>query len=749
MRILHVLNHMKDVGNGIVNVATDLAYSQCGTHDVAVASSGGAFATLVESNGGKHFHFDQRRTPANLARAAVRYVRIVREFRPDVVHVHMMTAMVFAKIFKPFFRYRIVSTVHNEFQRSAVLMILADRVVGNSVAVSNAMIRRGARREHVRTVLNGPIDSPRRAARDAYVPEVLRRPAIVSVGGLYERKGFDEVIAAFAELARTRPTIHLYIVGEGPDRPRFEAAAAASGCGERIHFVGFQRDPMPYMLGADIFVLASRKDPAPLAVSEARDAGCAIVASDVDGIPELLVRGVAGQLVPPRDPVALAAALAPLLDDPRELARWRARARAGAEMLSVARVVREMDEIYADAIARPDRAARDLVMTFDFPPSHGGIQQYVTQLWETGAPGKVVFVAPSVPGAAKADERIGARVVRVWRNRGVRKIGMYVGFAASILRFAARRNVVHLAHVGLSFSALPFARLLRGRLVVYTHALELTHRKTAPFTRRLLRVASRVVVVSEYTRALAVAAGAPPERIVKISPGGDDLCRTYPNASGEAFRARHAVAADTFVLLSVGRVSSSNRTKGFDRAIEVAEALRAREIAFRWFAVGSGDELEAMRRTVRERGLEASFEFLGGIGDADLADAYAASDVFCLFSREEQRDGIRLAEGYGIVYVQAASFGIPSVGLRAGGVPDSVVDGETGVLVERDDPTTLADAVAALLADPERRARLGEAGRARALGEASWGSARERMRELLISLERERVTGLRETRRSS
>ena len=115
-------------------------------------------------------------------------------------------------------------------------------------------------------------------------------------------------------------------------------------------FAGAVEDPHPYLLGADIFVLPSHADPAPLVLSEAREAGCAVVATAVDGIPELLESGAAGLLVPPRDPGQLAATLLKLLNDPAELAAWRRNSGIDLDRLGIERVARDTLAVYAECV---------------------------------------------------------------------------------------------------------------------------------------------------------------------------------------------------------------------------------------------------------------------------------------------------------------------------------------------------------------------------------------------------------------
>ena len=366
MRILHIINHIQNVGNGIVNVAIDLACLQSKYgHTVAVVSDGGEYEKLLAFYDVRHWRLSQTREPLNILKAAWRYQQIVQEFQPDIVHAHMMTGVVLAGMFKKHCKYTLVSTVHNEFQRSAVLMGLADRVIAVSHAVANSMVRRGIPKEKLRVVSNGTLDSPRHRSIKDYQPLPLQRPAITTVAGMYSRKGIIDLITAFIKVAEKFPHAHLYLVGDGPDRTMFEAMVQKTAYGDRIHFEGFQPEPQRYMLSTDIFVLASHCESFGLVLTEAREAGCAIIASDVDGIPETLDNRQAGILVPPQDSQTLATALTQLLRDSVQLHKWKCRAQENLQRFSAARVTAETLAVYDELATNyrvPEVLARQEVL---------------------------------------------------------------------------------------------------------------------------------------------------------------------------------------------------------------------------------------------------------------------------------------------------------------------------------------------------------------------------------------------------
>lgn len=318
MRILHILNHVQDIGNGIVNVCVDLACIQAKNgHDVSVVSGGGEFESLLSRYNVSHYTLDQSRTLSNMPRAFLKYVKILSVVKPDVVHAHMMTGVVLSKAINSLngHQFRLVGTVHNEFQRSAIAMGLADRVIAVSEAVSRSMEKRGIPSRKLAVVLNGTIGTPRRHEMKNEICNDVYSPRLVTVAGMYERKGIQDLLESFDLLADEFPTLHLYLVGDGPDRARFEELALTLKRTQRIHFEGFKSNPSIYLEEANVFVLASHKEPCALVLIEAREAGIPIVATAVDGNPELLDRGNAGLLVPPSMPTIMAQAIRSILLD--------------------------------------------------------------------------------------------------------------------------------------------------------------------------------------------------------------------------------------------------------------------------------------------------------------------------------------------------------------------------------------------------------------------------------------------------
>lgn len=356
MRILHVLNHSQRL-NGNVHAAIDLACAQARLgHSVTLCSGGGSFDDLLRAHDIDVVRVDQRRRPLTLARALLALDRHVRA--ADIVHAHMMTSAVLAWPICLLRSVPLVTTVHNAFERSAIAMGVGRRVIAVSAAVGRSMARRGIPARRLRVVLNGTIGSARldpepgrpADALDPAFPAKPSGPNLLFIGGLHPRKGVADLLHAFERVHAGNPRSRLTLVGEGPFEAVYRAQAAAMACASAVTFAGGQSDPRPFLAAADIFILPSLADPAPLVLSEARASGCAVVATAVDGIPELLEDGRAGILVPPSDPVRLGDALLSLVNDPGELALWRRNSQHNIAHLGISRVARETLAIYAECV---------------------------------------------------------------------------------------------------------------------------------------------------------------------------------------------------------------------------------------------------------------------------------------------------------------------------------------------------------------------------------------------------------------
>ncbi len=217
--------------------------------------------------------------------------------------------------------------------------------------------------------------------------------------------------------------------------------------------------------------------------------------------------------------------------------------------------------------------------------------------------------------------------------------------------------------------------------------------------------AAVVVAISRWTADLALDVLAMLDLRVPVEsvPLGTTPGHFRPGVDTSAVRAKYGLNGGPW-LLTVARLEWH---KGIDTTMKALAAVRAAHPGTRYAIVGTGHRLAQFEQLRDELGLGDAVRFLGGISDAELPAIYNAVDLYVGASRRVEG----LAEGFGISLVEASACGLAVVGGRSGGVPDAVCDGETGILVDPDDPTAVAAGINELLANPERRKQLGAAGR--------------------------------------
>lgn len=360
MKIVHVANEVVSTGNGIVNSAVDLACLQAEAgHDVSFISSGGGYVNFLSRHNVRHYQEYLYPKPIlKLAKSVPAIRKILLSIKPDIVHAHMMMPAIlmrFGRDFAGFGNFGLVTTVHNEWRLGANLMSAGDRVIVLSEKGKEAFQGRGFPDRKLRVVRHGILQSPRRREEIDFEPEIggeIQKPMIVSMAGMYKRKGIGDLICAFGQVADEFPTASLHLLGWGPDLEYFQQLASSVNGAERIHFRGFVAKPHLVLRDAAVFVLASHTEAFSLAIAEAREAGCAIIATEVGGVPELLEHGRAGILVPPHNPNCLAQSLRHLLRDPVELEAWRSAARSNLGWLSSARMNDETLDVYSSLLPR-------------------------------------------------------------------------------------------------------------------------------------------------------------------------------------------------------------------------------------------------------------------------------------------------------------------------------------------------------------------------------------------------------------
>ena len=241
----------------------------------------------------------------------------------------------------------------------------------------------------------------------------------------------------------------------------------------------------------------------------------------------------------------------------------------------------------------------------------------------------------------------------------------------------------HLHQLSIAWLARVLHRRLKYCLVA--HGIEVW-RPYSLLERRALRGAERILCVSEFTRhqLLRFCPGLAPERLVVVPNTLDP--HFAPELNDRLSQAPFALPR----ILTVGRLSSADTYKGFDTLVEAMPLVRKVYPTARLRLVGKGDDLPRLTALAEHLGVAGSVDFLGPLSDEALRAEYAACDLFALPSRKE---------GFGLVFLEAMTYGKPCLGARAGGTPEVIHDA-VGALAEYGNIPDLAAAVADLVRHP-------------------------------------------------
>lgn len=375
--------------------------------------------------------------------------------------------------------------------------------------------------------------------------------------------------------------------------------------------------------------------------------------------------------------------------------------------------------------------SRVLLVTNDFPPRPGGIQSYleelVTRLAATGSHAVTVY-APQWKGADAFDAR--AAGYQVVRHPGTL---MLPGPAveARMRRLVAEHGIDTVwfgAAAPLALLARRARRAGASRVLASTHGHEVGW-SMLPVARSVLRRIGEdtdvVTFVSRYTRArFAPAFG--PAAALEYLPPGVDTDRFRPDAASRAeLRARYRLGQRPTVVC----LSRLVPRKGQDMLIRALPAIRRRVDGAALVIAGGGPYLASLRQLAQRCGVSEHVTFTGGVPAAELPAHHAMADVFAMPCRTR---GAGLdVEGLGIVFLEASATGVPVIAGCSGGAPETVRHNETGIVVDGRSEQQVADAVTELLADPDRAAAMGAAGRAWATAQWRWDTLAARLAELL------------------
>ncbi|MBW8886898.1 MAG: glycosyltransferase family 4 protein [Fibrobacteres bacterium] len=365
-----------------------------------------------------------------------------------------------------------------------------------------------------------------------------------------------------------------------------------------------------------------------------------------------------------------------------------------------------------------------LIVSQDFPPEEGGIQTYVLELARRfiARGHDVRVICPGLPDAPaplpglKEVVRLRIGSSFLW-SRLLTYLPGYLRSRPSLSR------ILYAQWQGAAGAFLCPKGVRKEYALV--HGRELLTSVFGPLQPGLMRKAfarlDGAFPNSNEVLRLTRAHARPGCPLHLIHPGVDP--QAFRPVDAAFLRARYGLG-DAPVIVSLGRMVAR---KNLRMLIESLPAVRRAWPGTRLLLGGTGPERESLMARAGElelaTGPEAAVLFPGRIADGEMAAHYSLADVFCLPSLASPKD----VEGFGIVYLEAGACEVPVVGGRAGGVPDAVADGETGLLIDPASRGELEGALIALLSDRERRRAMGRRARERILKDFTWDACADRM----------------------
>ncbi|MGZ8715258.1 MAG: glycosyltransferase family 4 protein [Mycobacterium sp.] len=374
--------------------------------------------------------------------------------------------------------------------------------------------------------------------------------------------------------------------------------------------------------------------------------------------------------------------------------------------------------------------SRVLLVTNDFPPRRGGIQSYlqelVVHLADTRAHTLTVY-APKWKGSDEFDRAAAYEVVRHPTTLMLPEPSV-----AKRMRRLIERHSADTVWFGAAAPLALMAPLARdagaGRVIASTHGHEVGWSMLPLARTALRRIGSgtdAVTYISSYTRRRFASAFGPRAALEHL-PAGVDTERFAPDEVARAeLRARYRLG-DRPVVVCLSRLVPR---KGQDMLIRALPAIRQRVSDAALVIVGGGPYGTSLRRLANDFGVSDHVVFTDAVPGDELPAHHAMADVFAMPCRTR---GAGLdVEGLGIVYLEASASGVPVVAGRSGGAPETVLDDQTGLVVDGWDVGAIAATVSDLLADPARAARMGAAGRRWVVDNWQWKDQAAKLADLL------------------
>lgn len=369
-----------------------------------------------------------------------------------------------------------------------------------------------------------------------------------------------------------------------------------------------------------------------------------------------------------------------------------------------------------------------LVITNDFPPRIGGIQNFLYELLKGFDPQQVVVFCSSWRKSREFDLAQNYKIIRI-RSSILLPTKKHTKQAVKIAQTYQCDRVLFGASAPLGLMALELKKAGVKKTVSLTHGHEAGWSEIIFLRQILKRIFKHLDVITylgDYSKKHLASLIPPTAKFVKLTPGVDtNVFHPRVKSGKEELLAKYGLSGKQ-VIFCVSRLMPR---KGQDQLIEVLPKLLQRNPRAHLVFSGGGRYGRTLRKKVKNKNLQNNVTFLNTLSQVQLAGHYGMSEIFAMPNRTRNL-GLDV-EGLGMVYLEAAACGLVTVGGGAGGVPGALLDQTTGFLIKPRSKKELISRLDFLLQNPQVALSMGEAGRDWIVLNWQWSLRREQLKQML------------------
>lgn len=363
------------------------------------------------------------------------------------------------------------------------------------------------------------------------------------------------------------------------------------------------------------------------------------------------------------------------------------------------------------------------IFTEDFPPCTGGIAQWAfsiaVELCKAYEP-VIVYTKRKWVARQLIHENQPYQLMKMWGHDWSKYRTLYSRYYSWRFLREYPEPIIFTTTWGLAQSIYKFKKKMYFKLVTVAHGLDVTKKVSQKVQKNMEKTLSNadcIIAVSHFTKKRILEKISIDPYKIRVIPNGLDLNLFYPIGDVSNLREELGLKPDMRIILTLARVIER---KGHDVVIRALQKVLRKYPDTVYIIAGpwQGRVIEELKQLVEDLDLTGHVLFTGYIEDGKLLQYYNLADVYIMVSRELTDKGD--TEGFGITFLEANACAKPVIGSFSGGIPDAVIDGETGFLVDPLDTSKIAGRIIELFDNPALSVQLGRNGRSRIEKELTW-----------------------------